>query len=96
MNCPNIDSLDSRFIDVSWNSIISKKYPTSLLIKSIDNILKEIISRSNITIESINTIKSDQFLYELTVLVESKEKLDKYINDLNGINGVISVERLIR
>lgn len=102
MNCPNIDNLDERFIEVSWNEEISKKYPTSLLIRAIDskNILMDIISKtsnSDITIESINTIKSsDDFMYEVTVVVENKSKLTKYINDLNSLDNVIHVERLIK
>lgn len=101
-NCPNIEELDERFIDVSWNEKTTKKYPTSLLIKVIDNknILIDIIaktSNSEVTIESINTIKSsDNFMYEVTVMVENKDRLNKYINDLNMLNNIISVERLIK
>lgn len=100
--CPNISDLQDRFIDVKWNDLISKKYPTSLLIRTLnnDNVLMEIIaktSNSNITVESIKTISStDDFLYEITILVESKEKLNKYINDLMMLNNILSVERLVK
>lgn len=35
-------------------------------------------------------------MYEVTVMVENKDRLNKYINDLNMLNNIISVERLIK
>lgn len=101
-NCPNIEDLEERFIDVHWNDSIHRKYPTSLLIRAMDsrNILLEIIaktSNSDNTIESINTINSsDDYLYEVTILVSDKEKLEKYIHDLEMVPSIYSVERLIK
>ena len=100
--CPNIEDLEDRFIDVRWNETITKKYPTSLLIRTLnnDNVLMEIIaktSNSNITVESVKTINSNENnLYEITLLVESKEKLNKYINDLMMLSNILSVERLLK
>lgn len=102
INCPNIEELEERFIEVTWNNKNTKKYPTSLLIKALEgkNVLMDIIaktSNSTITIESINTIKSkEEFVFEVTVLVENKTKLNKYINDLTSLSNIISVERLIK
>jgi len=99
--CPNISDLQDRFINVKWNNL-NKKYPASLLIRTLDdkNILMEVIaktSNSDITLESIKTISStDDFIYEIIVLVENKEKLNKYINDLQMLSNVLSVERLIK
>lgn len=101
MACPNVNDLNERLIDVKWNNT-KKKYPTSLLIKSLDdkNVLMEIVSKtsnSDITIESIKTLTSgDDYTYQVTVLVENKEKLMKYMNDLNMISNILSVERLIK
>ena len=77
------------------------KYPTSLLIKSLDNnILMNIVaktSNTDITIESIKSLSSgNDYIYQITVLVENKERLTKYMNDLNMIPNVLSVERLIK
>ena len=89
-------------IEVNWNSLITKKYPTSLLIKALDNknILMEIVaktSNSDITIESIKSLSSgNDYIYQIIVLVESKEKLTKYMNDLRMIPNILSVERLIK
>jgi len=100
--CPNVFDLQDRIIDVKWNDQINKKYPTSLLIRTNDNnsILMDIISKTSntdITIESIKTINtSEGSLYEITILVENKEKLVKYMNDLNSLRNIINVERLIK
>ena len=102
MVCPNVSELNERLIEVNWNSLITKKYPTSLLIKALDNknILMEIVaktSNSDITIESIKSLSSgNDYIYQIIVLVESKEKLTKYMNDLRMIPNILSVERLIK
>ena len=97
MNCPNIESEDERIINVEWNSSVSHKYPTCLLIKSVDNVLTNIVSKtSSVSIESINTIKDEDFIYELVVNVESVEQLNKYIENLKSIKSIKSVERLIK
>ena len=100
MVCPNVSELNERLIEVKWNDT-NKKYPTSLLIKSLDNnILMNIVaktSNTDITIESIKSLSSgNDYIYQITVLVESKERLTKYMNDLNMIPNVLSVERLIK
>ena len=63
-----------------------------------DNLL-EIIAKatsSSITIDSVNTLtKSDTKIYDLTILVENKEKLDKFCNTLNNLKFVTKVERQI-
>ena len=101
MVCPNVSNLNERLIEVNWNEAITKKYPTSLLIKSLDNnILMEIVaktSNTDITIQSIKSFSSgDDYIYQVTVLVENKERLTKYMNDLRMIPNILSVERLIK
>ena len=97
--CSNISDKDERIIKVRWNEKIDKKYPTTLLIRSLDNknILMDIIaktSNSDVTIESIKTINSkENYLYEITILVSNKEKLNKYINDLEMVPNIYSVVR---
>ena len=57
----------------------------------------ESTENSNITVESVKTINSNENnLYEITLLVESKEKLNKYINDLMMLSNILSVERLLK
>ena len=103
--CPNISELDKRLIDVSWNDIIDKKYSTSILVHSLKinknkNILIDIVSKtssSDVVIQSINTISTeDDNMFDITVLVPNKEKLLKFINDLEMLEDITRVERLIK
>lgn len=105
MVCPNASKLDEkedRTIDVTWNDTINKKYPTNILVRTLNDkdILLNIIaktSNSNVTIQTINNLSSqDNFLYEITVLVENKENLLKFMNDVKMIPNVIDVERGIK
>ena len=102
INCPNVSELQERFISVRWNSNTSKKYPTTLLLKSLDskNMLFDIIAKTtnrNVVVESINNIKNNEcYTCELTISVDNLEQLNKFINDLEGIPNMLSVERLIK
>lgn len=99
-NCKNIIDLDERLINVKWNDNLAKKFPTDLLIytDTQDNLL-DIITKSasnNVTIDSVTTFTKSEFkIYTLTILIESTEKLDKFIKDLYNLNFVEKVERLI-
>ena len=103
--CPNISELDKRLIDVSWNKEIDKKYSTSILIHSLKinsnkNLLIDIISKtssSDVIIQSINTIPTeDDNMFDINLLVPNKEKLLKFINDLEMLEDITHVERLIK
>ena len=99
-SCKNIIDLDERLINVKWNEDTIKKFATDLLVyTNTDDNLLDIIAKatsSNITIDSVNTLtKSDFKIYDLTILVENKEKLDKFCNELNNLKFVIKVERQI-
>ena len=97
-SCKNIIEIDERLINVKWNDKITKKYATDILVytNAYDNLLDIITkaSTSNIIIDSISTInKSDYKVYDMTVLVENKEKLEKFLNDLLNLKFVQKVER---
>ena len=100
--CPNISDELERLIDVSWNSDIKNKYSTNILVHALNNknVLIDLISKtssSDITVQSINTLDSkDEFLYEITILVENLEKLTKFINDLETLPNITFVERIIK
>ena len=102
MVCPNVSELEERIIDVSWNSNVSKKYPTTILVHASEenNVLVNIISKtsnSNITVESIKNIStSENHLFHITVLVRNKEELVKFMNDINSIPDILDIERLIK
>lgn len=102
LNCPNVKELEERFIDVHWNSEISKRYPTSIIVHttSTEDILLDIISKTSgrsITIESIkNIVAQDVYNYQITLIVDNLEQLDKYIEDLKSIEDVDSIERMVK
>jgi len=102
--CPNVKELEKRLVDVKWNYELEtkKKYPTNLIIHSLkkEDVLLNIISKttkSDVSIRSINAYvnKSDN-VYEMTVLVEKKENLVKFMTDLRQMKDIIEVERLIK
>lgn len=101
MVCPNVSELEERIIDVKWNNL-NKKYSTGLLIRTDkkENVLVEIVSKASnngINIQSINTYNNENdVVFDLLVLVENKEKLSKFINDIRMISNVIEVERSIK
>ena len=99
-SCKNIVDLDERLINVKWNESITKKFATDILVyTNADDNLLDIIAKataSSIIIDSMNTLtKKDTKIYDLTVLVENKEKLDKFCNELNNLKFVTKVERQI-
>ena len=100
INCRHITDTEERLINVKWNDNVTRKYPTDILIynTTFDNLL-EIITKaasSNIIIDSISTInKSEYKVYSMTILVENKVKLDKFLNDLLNLSFVQKVERAI-
>ena len=98
--CKNIIDIDERLINVKWNNSITKKYPSDILVytNTFDNLLDIITkaSSSGIIIDSISTInKSDYKVYNMTVLVENKEKLEKFMSDLLNLKFVQKVERSV-
>ena len=52
---------------------------------------------NDILIQSINTLNSQEnFMFDIMVLVENKEKLLKFIREIESLPDVINVERLIK
>ena len=99
-SCQNIVDLDERLINVKWNEYTTKKFPTDLLIYTDpEDKLLDIIATattSNVTIDRVSTMSKNDFkIYDITVLVESKEKLDKFNNELNKLKFIKKVERQI-
>ena len=98
INCHNITDIDERLINVKWNTLKDKKYPSDILVytNTYDNLLDIITkaSANNIIIDSIATInKSEYKVYRMTVIVGNKDILEKFMNDLLNLNFVQKVER---
>ena len=100
--CPNVKETEERTIDVHWNEVTEKKYPTTLLIRTqkIDNMLLDIVSKTsnqNILVQSVNTfVHNDDVTYDITILVKDSDNLDKFVRDVESIPEVYEVERVVK
>ena len=101
MNCHNLENMDDRTIDVTWNNNNNKRYLTVLMIytKTSDNHMVDLIqsiSMININIEGVKTISRDNITYELSCYVTGIEQLDKLILAIKKNSFVEKVERAFR
>ena len=99
-NCKNIIDVDERLINVKWNDKVTKKYFTDIIVyTNTDDNLLDIIAKAstnNIIIDSISTInKSEYKVYNMTLVLENTDKLNKYIKDLQNLSFIMKVERYI-
>lgn len=98
-NCHNICNLNERIINVHWNDNASKKYVTNVIIytEKKDNLLLDIISKTtsmNVGVKSVNTISNTDYnAYDLDILVDDKETLDRYMNVIGQLPFITSIER---
>ena len=98
-NCHNICNLNERIINVHWNDNASKKYVTNVIIytEKKDNLLLDIISKTtsmNVGVKSVNTISNTDYnAYDLDILVDDKETLDRYMNVIGQLPFVTSIDR---
>ncbi len=102
-NCHNIETLDSRIIDVKWNDNSNNvKYLSEILIhtNTSDNKMISIIektSMSNVVVDGVkNVYKDEVVIYELRCYVTSVKQLDKLIFNLDKEPYITKVERLIK
>lgn len=99
-NCQHILDTDERIINVKWNEVINKKYPTDIIIhaKNDDNLVDLVTkaTTNNVQIQSIASYNSGTAkIYTLTVLVSSLTDLTKFINDVSALKFIKSVERMM-
>ena len=98
-DCANIKNMEERLIEVSWNKKSEKNYTARLLIRTnnINNNLLSIVTKSsqrNLSIESINTInRENEVDYEILIKVPNTDTLRVFMNDLESLDFVKSVER---
>ncbi len=101
MNCHNLENMDDRTVDVSWNENNNKRYLAVLLVytKTSDNHMFDLvqsISMINVNIDGIKTISRDNITYELSVYVTGLEQLDKLLVAIKKNSYVEKVERAFR
>ena len=101
-DCINIENMESRFIDVHWSEKQSEMYTTSLLIHSNDlsnNVLAIVTKcvQRGLFVEKVDKIEKDTHIdYALLVRVTDKDSLKTYMNDVESLSFVTSVERVIK
>ena len=102
INCHNLDMLEDRTVDVTWNSNINKRYLTCLLVytKDSDNHMLDIvqtISMMNVNVDGIKLMsKSDDSVYEVNCYVTGIEQLNKLLANLCKNSYIDKVERAYR
>lgn len=100
--CHNLEFLDNRIVNVSWNKTTNQKYETIILIhtdtkenKIIEMMQK--LSMFDIHIDSFLTIRqSDEIIYEVSMYIKDSEYLEKLFLEIQKLNYVVKVERLMR
>ena len=99
-DCPNVKNLDSRFINVEWNSFNNDRlFSTNVVIKtnSKNNHLLEIVtcaSTRNLVINSINESTVGDYLnYNISIRVKNKNELSLFIDDVRALSFVSEVLR---
>lgn len=101
--CHNLEFLDNRMVNVSWNpEITSNKFLTSVFIhcNDYDKSMLEIMQKasvSNINIDSMRTNrKTDTVVYEADLWVRNLDHLNSFIRDLENMSYIEKVVRIIR
>ena len=102
--CNNLQNLDEgRYINVEWGHDRTKIYGVNLklIVSNRDNILAEIINtvtanKSSVIQVAANTNKRDEGIIKLKAGVRHKNELETMIINLKKINGVFSIERLMK
>lgn len=101
-NCPNLEHLDNRMIEINWNDDIKSKYLSSIIVTTNknDKAMLELMQKasvSNISIDNIKTLsRTDQVMYELDIWVKNLEQLNNYIRDISSLSYVEDVMRVMR
>ena len=102
MNCHNLEMLEDRTLEVSWNNNSNKHYLTCLAITLNDSEnhmldLVQTISMMNVSVDSIkNMNRGDKSIYEVLCYVTGLEQLDKLVLNIGKNSFVEKVERVIR
>lgn len=100
--CSNVELFDERIVKASWNSKLTGKYSSELIIHttSKENIVLDIVQTAaslSINVENVNLVnKGINNVYSVDILVANLEDLNKYILNLQKIKYVSDVERIIK
>lgn len=101
-NCHNLEMLETRTLEVRWNTNVNKRYLTNLLIYSNthENHMLELIqtiSNMNVSVDGIHMMsKVGTILYSASVYVTGLDQLTKLISTLEKQPYVDHAERMMR
>ena len=102
-SCHNIETIDTRVVDVKWNDAIkNKNYFTSIILysNSNNNNITDIVTRIasfNASVDMIKIVsREENKVYIVDNIISDKEKLDKILLDLRNRDYTLKAERLIR
>ena len=103
-DCANIITgldTDARLIEVAWANAKKTSYPSDLVVLATDRkmLLLELmnqISDSNLTVRAMNArlSKDGNAIINITLDIQNTEQLDRIINKLMRVEGVMEVDRI--
>ena len=102
INCHNLEMLEDRTVDVSWNDNTNKRYLSCILVytKDSENHMLDIVqsvSMSNVSVDGIRIVnKGDKSMYEVDCYVTGLDQLNKLLLNLEKHSYVEKVERAMR
>lgn len=101
-HCHNLAMLETRTLEVYWNTNVNKRYLTNLVVFSTtqENHMLDLIqniSSMNVSVDGIKTMsKTTAIVYEISVYVTGLEQLTKLITSLEHQEYIDHCERLMR
>ena len=102
INCHNLEMLEDRTVDVSWNDNTNKRYLSCILVYTNDseNHMLDIVqsvSMTNVSVDGVKIInKGDKSTYEVDCYVTGIDQLKKLIINLEKHEYVEKAERAMR
>ena len=102
MNCHNLEMLEDRTVDVTWNDNTNKRYLICILVHSNDSNnhmldLVQTISMMNISVDGIKVLnRGENSVYEVNCFVTGIDQLNKLSTNLLKHKYVDKVERAMR
>ena len=102
MDCPNIEFLDDRTVNVKWNDTTKSSYLSTIIVYITGDVqsmldITQKASLSGISIDNIKTlVKGKNTMIEVDLWVKSLEHLNNFIRDLKNLKYINNVERVMK
>ena len=101
MDCPNIEYLEDRTINVKWNDNTRSSYLSTIIVyMNEDKGLSDVTAKANscgVSIDKITTLeRGENPMIELDIWVKSLTHLNNFIRDIKNIKYITDVERVMK